>query len=347
MSPGWIRFAGFRMTVAWAGLAGALVLSLSLAIGLCTDMCVGTHKWTIFGLPFPLFGIGFFGLALVLFHLRERPAVRDVFPAVIAGAWGAELTFLYVQHSIIRQWCPICVAVAFCVLLAGAALAPGYFSGIRQRFGTGRGAVMRYLSKGAVLAAMMVAGAYVAFLGLGNPASSHAETIPLALGKLDADVEVYVITDWFCAACRKAEPDMERAYPNIMSRARLVFVDLPIHRESMNFIPYNLSFLVREKEKYLAIRKALLELATRTREPTPEDVQKAVAHLGVTYRPLNYADVNAGIQYFQHVVKSFQVEGTPAMVVYNRKTKDAKILNGIRDLSYPVIMMAVSGVGPG
>ncbi|HZD55026.1 MAG TPA: thioredoxin domain-containing protein, partial [Candidatus Aquicultoraceae bacterium] len=250
------------------------------------------------------------------------------------------------QHSIIEKWCPICLAVAFCVLIAGAALVPGYFSGIRERFGTGRGAVMRYLSKGAVLAAVMFAGAYLAFLGLGNPERSHAETIPLALGDLDSDVEVYVVTDWFCAACRKAEPDMERAYPNIMTRAKLIFVDMPIHRETLNFTPYNLSFLVREKEKYLEIRKALLALAARTREPTPEDVQKAVDPLGVTYRPLNYADVNAGIQYFQNVVKTFGVGGTPSIVVYNRKTKEVTALNGLQDLSYPAILMAVSGVAP-
>jgi len=139
---------------------------------------------------------------------------------------------------------------------------------------------------------------------------------------------------------------MERAYPDIMKRAKLLFIDQPVHPESMNYIPYNLAFLVREKEKYLEIRKALLRLAERTREPSPEEVQKAVALLGVTYRPLNYADVNAGIQYFQSVVQSFRVEGTPAMVVYNRKTKSAKVLNGVRDLSFANITMAVSGVAP-
>ena len=114
----------------------------------------------------------------------------------------------------------------------------------------------------------------------------------------------------------------------------------------MNFVPYNLSFLVREKERYLEIRKALLRLAERTKEPSQEDVQKVVTPMGVTYQPLNYADVNAGVQYFQAVVKAFKVQGTPAMVVFNRKTKNVKVLNGIGDLSYPNILMAVSGVAP-
>jgi thioredoxin-related protein len=46
------------------------------------------------------------------------------------------------------------------------------------------------------------------------------------------------------------------------------------------------------------------------------------------------------------VVKAFDVQGTPAMVVFNRKTKNIKVLNGIGDLSYPNILMAVSGVAP-
>jgi len=32
--------------------------------------------------------------------------------------------------------------------------------------------------------------------------------------------------------------------------------------------------------------------------------------------------------------------------VYNRKTRNTKLLNGTRDLSYPYILMAVSGVAP-
>ncbi len=341
-----IQSLGVRMTVVWAGLAAALLLSVALAVGLCTEQCRATYNWTIFRLPFPFFGTGFFSLCLLLFPFRDRPVVRWLFPAMIAGAAGAEISFLYVQHSIIKNWCPMCLAVAFCVFLAAAGLAAGYFSGIRTQVESGRGAAMRYLSKGVLLAAVMVAGVCVAFFGLGNPSRSHAETLPLALGNLDSEVEVYVFTDWFCPACRRAEPEMERAYPDIMRRAKLLFIDMPVHAESMNYIPYHLSFLVREKAKYLDIRKALLRLAERTKEPTPEDVRDAVAPLGVTYRPLNYSDVNAGVRYFQTVAEAFRVQGTPAMVVFNRKTKSIRVLNGTRDLTYPYILMSVSGVAP-
>lgn len=337
---------GMRNAVIWAGLSIAFLLSVSLAVGLCTEACKETYNWTIFRMKFPYLGIGFFGVCLLLFSFRGHGPIRFLFPVAIAGAWGAEITFLYAQHSLIERWCPMCLAVAFCVYAVGIALAAGYIARARKRIEPGRGELMRHLSKGVVLAAALLAGAYGSFLGLGNPASLHAQTLSAALGKPDSDVEVYVFTDWFCPACRQAEPEMEKAYPNIMKRAKLLFIDNPIHPESMNFIPYNLAFLVREKGKYLEIRKALLALAGRTKEPTPEDVQKAVAKLGVVYRPLNYSDVNSGIQYFQSVVKTFRVEGTPSMVIYNRKTKNYKLLSGVRDLSAPNILMAVSGVAP-
>jgi len=340
------RTCGVREAVIWTGLAAALAFSVLLAVGLCTDACKATAAWTIFGIDFPLFGIGFFLLCLLLFRLRDRPVFRVFFPAVIAGAWGAEITFLYVQHSIIKRWCPMCLAVAFCVCVVGIVRSVGYFTSMGKQLESGRGAMARHLSKGILLAALMIAGAFGSFLALGNPAASHAETLPLALGRQDSEIEVYVFTDWFCPACRQADPDLEKAYPNIMKRAKLLFIDQPIHAQSMNFIPYNLSFLVREKAKYLEIRKALQRLATRTNEPTPEDVRKAVAPLGVTYRPLNYADVDAGIRYFRSLAQAFGVEGTPAVVVHNRRTGSTKMLLGVRELSYANIIMTVSGVPP-
>src|SRR4030067_943478 len=101
---------------------------------------------------------------------RKRSLARGLFAVLIAGAWGAEITFLHVQHSIIKNWCSICLAVALCVCVVGMALGTGYFSDIRKQYGSGREAAMRYLSRGVFLTAGMTAGSYVAFLGVGNTA---------------------------------------------------------------------------------------------------------------------------------------------------------------------------------
>src|SRR5512145_1499913 len=87
-----LRSFGIRPATVWAGLAAALVLSVFLAVGLCTEACKATYQWTIFGMKFPVLGIGFFTLCLLMFHLRDRPVFRGLLPMMLSGAAGAELT---------------------------------------------------------------------------------------------------------------------------------------------------------------------------------------------------------------------------------------------------------------
>src|ERR1700738_2273075 len=68
-------------------------------------------------------------------------------------------------------------------------------------------------------------------------------------GKKSSPVEVYVFSDWFCPACRRVESIIEQKAPEIAKNARLFFIDIPIHDESINYLPYNLSFMVKEKAK--------------------------------------------------------------------------------------------------
>jgi protein-disulfide isomerase len=341
-----VKGIGWGPVVVGTALAAAFTLSVFLAVGLCTEACKAVYRWTIFGVKFPWLGIGFFAASLILFRYRENRPAGVALHALVYGACGAEAVFVYVQHSLIGRWCPLCLAIGALVVAAGIALAAGSSNGSGWKIPVGRGRMERILARGFLLAAAILAGAAVSFLGLGNPADSQAEALSVALGKTDSEIEVYVFTDWFCPACKVAEPEMEKAYPEILKRAKLLFIDHPIHTESLNYLPFNLSFLVREKAKYLEIRRALMRLAQKTKEPTPEEVQKAVAPLGVTYRPLNYAEVNGAAKYFASVVKTFRVEGTPSVVVYHRKTKTHRLFTGVKDLSEANLRMAVSGVSP-
>jgi protein-disulfide isomerase len=340
-----VKRIGVTPAIVWTALAAGFVLSAVLAAGLCVEACKAVYRWTIFGVKFSWAGIVFFGGALVLFRFRENRLAGWAFHALIYGAWGAEAIFVYVQHSIIRQWCPLCLAIAFLVFAAGIALAAGS-SGSGMNLLAGRRAMAQNLAKTFLIASAVLAGAVVSFLGLGNPSDARSEAISMALGNQDSDIEVYVFTDWFCPACKVAEQEMEKAYPEILKQAKLLFIEHPIHTESLNFLPYNVSFLVREKAKYLEIRKALVRLARTTKEPTPDDVQGAVAPLGVTYRPLNYSDVNAASRYFESIVRAFGVRGTPSVVVRNRKTKNHRLYVGVKDLTEANLRMAVSGAAP-
>ena len=146
----------------------------------------------------------------------------------------------------------------------------------------------------------------------------------LAFGPADSSREVYIVSDWFCPACRVAEPEILNGARLAMKQAKVIFVDYPIHQETLNYIPYNLSFMAREKEKYLQIREALAALSQKTKEPTPEDVQAAVSPLGVKYVPLSFADVLAGTQFQMSIVQKYKPTGTPQVIVTDSRTGKTK-----------------------
>ncbi len=190
---------------------------------------------------------------------------------------------------------------------------------------------MKRLAPGTFVAVVaFAAGIAVSAVGVKKPDALAAAFSPrsLVFGDENSSVEVYVVTDWFCPSCRVAEPEIVKGAGLAMRRAKVFFVDYPIHPETVNFVPYHLSFMIREKEKYLRIREALAALALKTKEPTPEDIQGAVSPLGVKYVPLNFTDVLAGTRFFNAVIQRLRVPGTPSVVVVNAGTGKAKTLTG-------------------
>ena len=201
----------------------------------------------------------------------------------------------------------------------------------------------RLVRNSSLVLAAFVVGVLFSAAGLGKH-DAHAAVRSgkaLSFGVQDGSTEVYVLTDWFCPSCRAVEAEIGKGAQLAMKQAKVVFVDYPIHEETLNFIPYNMSFMIREKETYLRIREALLDLARKTKEPTPEEVQAAVAPLGMRYVPLNHADVLAGTQYFNGVIQRFKVTRTPTVVVTDTKTRKTKLLSGSDGITSENIMKAL------
>jgi protein-disulfide isomerase len=242
----------------------------------------------------------------------------------------------------------MCIGIALsvgtaCVLIALERL-PGVATQIRGAEGN---IVMKRLAGKTVLILLaFLAGMGISATGLSKPDAFAAglSVKSLAFGDTESSSEVYIVTDWFCPACRAAEPEILKGARKAMRQAKVVFVDYPIHPETLNYIPFNLSFIVREKEKYLQVREALATLARKTKEPTPEDVQAAVSPLGVKYVPLNYADVLAGVQYFSTLVNKLKVPGTPSVVVQDSRTGRTKTLYGMSDITSENILKTVAEV---
>lgn len=332
----------FRITISaaviWLALLAGLGLSIAAQLKICSA-CSETAQYRILGMEFGWFGIGWFVVLILLQQLSKRFApFAVVVPLSLIVSTGAEAHFIWIQKYEIGQWCPICLGIATAVFLVCIAtlwdiLKKTQIQGIAM--------------KSRPLWILIATLAFVLGLGgslLGTRHESQAAEPDLFLGKRSSQTTVYVVSDWFCPVCRKIEPDIDKMIAGLAKSIRLGFVDYPIHKETLNFTPYNLQFLTFEKEKYPDLRKALAVLAQKTKKPTAAEVQAAVASLGVKLREINYADTLTGMQANMTVYRGYNLKSTPSVVVTNNKTKKTKVLVGDKQISEAAIRGAIAEV---
>jgi len=317
-----------------------LILALLSWTELCNfSGCTEAHEYRLFGFSLPLAGTVYFCLLAALLLLSRRIGIlAPLLSLALAGGAGAELVMIHLQKNVIQAWCLLCLGIAatvylLCILRISAAAieSRGVHTMSRRQF----------ITKTITLLVAAIIGFTVSFAGIKKPEAAGLET---SLGKQGSKVEVYIFSDWLCPVCVKVEPALEAALPALEKRATIYFIDKPVHKESMNFVPYHLSFLVYEKGKYIPIRKALFELAKTNKNPSFQDVQGAVAPLGVTYKQLSFMDVSQMMAKAQALSAEHKVTGTPTVVVINSSSKKSKTLVGGKDITAENLLKAVKSV---
>jgi len=333
-------------------LAVGLVLSLLSAWEICTSSCAEGHKYRLYGMHFETVGIAFFIAAnLIFWGSYKVPILRGLVKLMTASAVGAELYFLYVQKYLIGTWCPICVSIAASIVLLAAVFSFEYFVTLKQLMNADRrNEVMKKAINALASFSAGLLGLIVALVGISKAETTFASVSAEKgqshiFGNMSSPVTVYVFSDWFCPACKKVEPIIESDFNEITQKARLVFVDVPIHEDSLNFLPYNLSFMLNNKEQYIPLRHDLIALAEEDPSPTEDQIEQLSARHGARYSPLDYSHINLGLKYFKKMAKKYEVDSTPTVVVANLKDKKARKLAGqrqIRDANIPHIIDIMS-----
>jgi len=329
-------FKGLYYIAAVAIISG-FILSIISYLQICTESCGGAHQYKLWNLSFEDYGLLFFPL-LAFFHYysRENEWFRFFASLLIAGAVGAEMNFISVQKYEIKSFCPICLTIAASIGIAAFAYLISYFYKLKNFIVYNqKGDIMGSIRKGIITTLTVFLGFLFSFTGIAkeNPLEAAEKDIKssIALGNLESPVTVYLFTDWQCPACRAIDPTLSRLLPRILSQARVVFVDTVAHKATLNFIPYNLSFLIHDKPKYLSLRKILTAISVDNPAPTDSEVQKAISPIGVKYQQLNYSDIASGTAYFEHLVDKFEVEMTPTMVIVNNQKKTKLIGSEINE----------------
>jgi thioredoxin family protein len=324
--------------IIWLATVSGLVLSVVSLLKICSS-CSETAQYRVFGMDFGWFGVTYFVVLTIVIALQSRFAGFSWLASLLCFASaGAESHFIWIQKYEIGQWCPICLSLASAVFIACIGISWYTF----QNY-TAKGAAM----KSKLVYIVLVTVFFVMGLGssvVGVKKEADAAELDLFLGKASSPTTVYFVSDWFCPACRKAEPAIEKMYPELAKTVKIGFVDLPIHKETLNFTPYNLQFLSFEKAKYINLRKALAELSLKTKNPSEAEVQAAVTPLGVKLRQVNYADTLYGMQSNLTVYRGYGVNSTPSVVVTNSKTKKTKVLVGDVQISEQAVKAAITEV---
>lgn len=309
-------------TFIWLGTLAGQGLSVAALLKICAA-CSETAMYRVFGMDFGWFGIAYFALLTVAVALRRRFSWSGWCAALLLfAAAGAETRFVWIQKYEIGQWCPICLFIAAAVSVACIGITWHTFELFSRR---------RAPMKSKLVFVVLVSVFFISGLGgaiLGVKQQADAAELDLFLGKTDSPTTVYFVTDWFCPACRKAESAVESIYRGLAKSVRVGFVDFPIHKETLNFTPYNLQFLKYEKAHYIELRRVLADLALKTKKPSEGEVQAAVAPLGVILRTMDNADTLYGLQSNLTVYRGHNVKSTPTVVVTNSKTKKDKLLVG-------------------
>lgn len=328
-------------------LLAASILSLVSLLNLCSQACAEGHSYRIFGLTFEAVGLSILPM-LTLIHLLSAffPVLSPIVGCVLCSTLGAEVMFIYLQKYKIGSWCPICLSIAASLGLASLPFFVNYFKQFKSSLNyPERGQIMLHIYKGLSGIGFFVIGFILAFSGVGKysqlQAAENNIKEKICFGNQSSPIEVYIFTDWACPACKSLEPMLEKIFPKITAQAKVTFVDDPVHPETLNFTPYNVSFMINNRSHYLDLRHALLKISEDTKEPSEQQVQALAAKLGQKYTPLKYADIALANKYFTHLITTLNVEGTPTVVVVNKNTQKGKKLPGASKITEANITNAI------
>jgi hypothetical protein len=326
-------------------LFAGLLLSIVSWLRLCSGACAESHNWRFFGGPIENLGLLFFIPANILFWLSWRNVwLFSLVGLMLFGALGAEIHFILVQKYKIGAWCPVCLSIAASVGLAALCYCIKYILELTQK----RGSLMTQIWKGFAGLSVCVLGFLISLLGTAQfdqlAAAEATLKESLMFGNKESPIEVYIFTDWACPACRVLEPALGQAAPKIMKKARLTFVDHAIHTATLNYSPYNVSFMIRNKTDYLKLRDALTHLSLKTSSPTEAQVEKIAEGLGTKYESLNFSDIALSQKYFKELGRQFGVKQTPTAILVNLKTRKGKKLIGADQITESNVERAISSL---
>jgi Thioredoxin len=289
-------------------LAGIAVIAFyTFCGGACTYL-----KGTLLGLDLKYLGTFYLVVVLVLAYLR-KPLL-----CLLLLSFGAGGEIFLIDYQVRSGvYCLYCLAFGATVLLALA---------------------VNFERNRKVLVALTVAAGLIFFLlffsGSATPAYAAEPALP-AFGR--GTVEVRLYTDYFCEPCRAEEGEVISHITELVGKnlIRVVFIDTPIHPETVLYAGYFLAALNAKNDfrQAVAARNALFEAAGK--KITEKEALEAFLKMkGMETLPFDTAPI---FKIFGNFLKEDRINSTPTCVIIGPKGKQTligkeEIAKGLRGL---------------
>ena len=293
-----------------------ILLALTgIAIAVAYVFCLGACsylKGDILGIDLKYLGIFYMVIVLLLAWFR-KPVLCLLFLSF--GAGGEIFLIGYQVRS--GVYCPYCLAFGATILLAFA---------------------VNFERNRKTIAALVAAAGLLFFLlffsGSATPVYA-AEPVMPAFGR--GAIEVRLYTDYFCDPCRAEEEEVISMITELTGKnsIRIVFIDTPIHPETVLYAGYFLAALNAKNDfrQAVAARGALFEAAGK-KIHGKEALEAFLKMKGLDIRPFDTAPV---FNIFGNYLKEDRINSTPTCVIIGPKGKQTlvgkeEIAKGLRGL---------------
>ncbi len=298
---------------------------LTIVIGqLCAAKCAFIQG-DILGIDLNIFGILFYSLLLVSllvyrkFYSEER--LMKAIAAVASTGVGAELVLIkfQVENSV---YCPKCLISGFFFLVM-------FFL------------VARHLKKWVIILLVTAGLLFTSLTFNGAVIPLFADEPYPQFGSDKAQVEIIVYSDYFCPHCRKIDGQVNTILGKLKDRARIRFVDVPLHPGSLEYDEVFLHswFVSGNNLKTAVIVRELLfdEAAKKTDQAGVISLLKSK---GISVKSDKEKARSVFRGFYNESMKTDKVNATPAVVIVKggerkKYVGGKEILKALKELGSP------------
>jgi len=273
---------------------------LTIVIGqLCAAKCAFIQG-DILGIDLNVFGILFYSLLLVSLLVYRKFYPEDwlmkAIAAVASAGVGAELILVkfQVENSV---YCPKCLISGFFFLVM-------FFL------------VARNLKKWVIILLIAAGLLFTSFTFNGSIIPSYADEPYPQFGSDKARIEIIVYSDYFCPHCRKIDEQVNTILGKLKDRARIRFVDVPLHPGSLEYAEVFLyAWFVsgNNLENAAMVRELLFDAAVKKTDQA--GVITLLKSKGIPVKPDREKARSIFRGFYNESMKTDKVSATPAVVI--------------------------------